>query len=293
MSDILLSSCCCIGSSPDDLACDIWNACAPQVLSFEWTGVSRQTQHVHGGLTFTLDEQVVTMIGTLTFDPVKHELYGPIQATLSRIMETPVSPQGGVVGVSWHTCLTCNGCPSCGACCESVYACQRWVGRATASGFAKVYCSADEVISNVVSTGATFQIDVSSMIVTQNSCTTACPWPCECPDPANADTWWLESGWLIPQHLGAWTGCVGAGLDALNASFVTSNSSQYTVDGEPYVSYMVIDPSLGYQSDNPLNIACMTGPTQPPPVDPSSVPYYPCDCSSTFRYESYTNGSLS
>lgn len=298
MSDVFASACCCDDAGPPGPDCFDWIECAPQAMSLNWTRISRQVKRIHGGITLTLQEYVWRYTANLSLDPGNFRLVGTLEATVTWTAETEQAPMGGIVGFTYPPCLSCNGCPSCGPCCEGVYLCGRVVKTARASGLALVTCF--PAGSGGFGTQVDIQIDTSTIeLVSESTRVGPCPWPCE-PPVADGDLSFATFPPLPPMtgqtgSLPNWPGCVesGDGLQRFNAALNSSYTESQVVDGDPIVSYTVEDPSLGMPDGNPYNIVCMVGPAAQAGSDPPGFTYQPCDCSSTYTYEEIAFGSLS
>ena len=299
MSDVFASACCCDDAGGPGPDCADWIECAPQTMSLDWTRIHRQVKRIHGGITLTLQEYVWRYTANLSLDPANFRLVGTLEATLTWTAETEQAPAGGVVGFTNPPCLSCNGCPSCGPCCEGVYVCTRVVKTARASGLALVTCFSDVGFGGF-GTQVDVQIDGSTIeLVSESTSAGPCPWPCE-PPIADGDLAFATFPPLPPMQgqvgsLPNWPGCVdsGDGLQRFNAALNSSYSESQVVDGDPIVGYMVIDPSLGFPDGNPENIVCIVAPSSQAPQDQVPWTFQPCDCSSTYTQEEIAFGSLS
>ena len=299
MSDAASAFCCGCGGLPPNATCVDWVACAPQSMRLDYTVITRLTKTIQGGISYVVSERVARISGDLQLIPSEFRLRGTCEVVVTTLEQSERTPIGGEVQSSDPPCQTCNGCPACDACCEKVGICATVTCRRVTTGEASVYCG-------TVGTGL-YPTTVVSWFggidgTLTGTCTTSGCWPCTA-DP-NGPCGYFDAEASCANAIGAplypggfpsaWTGCVedGDGLDVFNAGLNRYESSSWTQDGDPLISYYVTDSSLGSQSDNPSNIVCFTGPPDQITTDPVPWNQVPCSCSSTYVQEEIHVGSL-
>lgn len=261
-------------------------------MRLDYTVITRLTKTIQGGISYVVSESVRRISGDLQLIPSEFRLRGTCEVVVTTLEQSERTPIGGEVQFSDPPCQSCNGCPACDACCENAGICHTVTCRRVTTGEASVYC-ANPNTGFYPRTGVSWGGGFDGTLT--GTCTTSGCWPCTA-DP-NGPCGYFDAEASCTNAVGApglptdvqefWTGCVedGDGLELLNAGMNRYQSSSWTQNGDPYVSYFVTDQSLGYPSENPANIVCFVGPA-------SEGPDIVCECSSTYVQEEIHVGSL-
>lgn len=299
MSDAASAFCCGCGGLPPNATCVDWVACAPQSMRLDYTIITRLTKTIHGGISYVVSERVARISGDLTLIPSEFRLRGTCEVVVTTLNQDERTPVGGEVQFSYPPCQTCNGCPSCDACCEDVGICSTVTCRRVGTAQASVRCG---TFGTEFSPTTVVDWDGGSFGTATGTCTSSGCWPCE--GGENGPCGYFDPEASCANAIGApyfpggfpngWTGCVedGDGLDVFNANLNRYESSTWTQNEDPYVAYYVTDVSLGYQNENPLNIVCFVGPPSDIPSEPVPWNTVACGCSSTYFQEEIHVGSL-
>lgn len=267
-------------------------------MRLDYTTITRTTKQIHGGISYVVTEQIRTISGTLYLVASEFRLRGECEVVVTTRESTEQTPVGGNVSVSNPPCQTCNGCPQCDAYCDKVQVCSTVTCRIEGTAEASVYCGT--VGTDLYpTTGVNWS--AGTMGTPTGSCSVSGCWPCDSSEvgpcayfDAEASCASYLGGPLPPISGYVWSGCVedGDGLDVFNQAMNSYQSETFTQQGDPVVSYVVYDDSIGSPPENPQNIRCMVGPDPPPPPGESSFPYHQVNCSSTYFQEIMSVGSL-